>query len=167
MSMIQPLLAELEMEAATLKRHLSAIPDAKLGWKPHAKSMSLGQLANHMATLPGNVAGLMQQSAVPAPEFALPPQPKTKAEILAALDASLAQAKSLLGGMTDADLMAEFRVMAGDKPVMAMPRIAVARAILLNHLYHHRGQFTVYLRLLDIKVPATYGNTADENPFKM
>jgi uncharacterized damage-inducible protein DinB len=166
MSLIQPILAELEMEAATIKRHFEAIPEAKLAWKPHTRSMSIGQLALHIAQMPGSIAELVQADSVPAPEFPPATQPKSRGEILEMLNTSVAKANKLLGPMSDLELMTEWRAVRGGRVVFALSKIALLRAILLNHIYHHRGQLSVYLRLLDAKVPATYGNSADENPFK-
>lgn len=164
MSMIEPMLAELEQEAETLKRHIEALPDDKLGWKPHEKSFTLGQLALHTAQMPGNISEMLQLDGVPAPDFAPPAQPATRQEISDVLNSGLGKARELLGAMSDEKLMQDWKVMKGDEAVMAMPRIAVVRGIMLNHIYHHRGQLSVYLRLLDVAVPTTYGRSADENP---
>lgn len=164
MSMIQPMLAELEQEAETLKRHVEALPEDKLGWKPHEKSWTLGQLALHTVQMPGNIAEMLQLDGVPVPDFPPPPQPASRKELLNTLNTGLGKARELLGGMSDEKLMQEWKVLKGDQPVMAMPRVAVVRGIMLNHIYHHRGQLSVYLRLLDVPVPTTYGRSADENP---
>jgi uncharacterized damage-inducible protein DinB len=166
MSMIQPLLGELEQEAATIRRHFEVLPESKLKWKPHAKSMTLGQLALHIAQMPGSIAELAQLDSVPAPEFPPATQPKTRAEILEMLNTSVAKAMKLLAPMTDQQMMSEWKAVRDGKAIFTVPKVALIRAILLNHVYHHRGQLSVYLRLLDVKVPATYGNSADENPFK-
>ncbi len=129
MKLIDGLLAELEQEAETTRRVLERIPQAHLSWKPHPKSMSLGQLA------------------------------------LPSLTESVAKAKRALGGFDDARMGAMWRLQSGGRDIMAMPRIAFVRAIMLNHWYHHRGQLLVYLRLLNQSVPSVYGPTADENPF--
>src|SRR3954468_3530973 len=140
MNMIDGLLAELEQEAETTRRVLERIPQAHLSWKPHPKSMSLGQLALHVATVPGNVAELAAMDTVPEPPSFAQPEAKTSAELLAALDETVAKARRCLGGMDDARMGQTWRLMAGDREVMAMPRVAFARAIMLNHWYHHRGQ---------------------------
>jgi uncharacterized damage-inducible protein DinB len=166
MPMIQPLLGELEQEAATIKRHFEAMPESKLTWRPHAKSMTLGQLALHIAQMPGSIAELAQADTVPAPEFPPATQPKSRAEVLEMLNTSVAKAMKLLSPMTDQQLMTNWSAVRDGKAIFTVPKVALIRAILLNHVYHHRGQLSVYLRLLDAKVPATYGNSADENPFK-
>ena len=164
MALIDGLLQELEQEAQTTRRVLERVPDAHLGWKPHAKSMSLGQLALHVATTPGGVAEIASQSFIELPEFNQPAAAKA-ADLIPALEESVAKANRLLGGMDDAALAVTWKVMNGGQEVMAMPRAAVLRAIMLNHWYHHRGQLSVYLRLLGVPVPSIYGPSADENPF--
>jgi uncharacterized damage-inducible protein DinB len=165
MTIANALLAELEQEAQTTGRVLERIPQAHLSWKPHPKSMSLGQLALHVATVPGNVAELAAMDTIPEPPAFVQAEAATAAELVPALAASVAKARRHLGGLDDAAMGATWRLMAGGREVMAMPRVAFARAVMLNHWYHHRGQLLVYLRLLDLPVPSVYGPTADENPF--
>ena len=164
MAMIDVLLQELEHEAQTTRRVLERVPDAHLGWKPHEKSWTLGQLALHVATVPGNVAEIASQSPVSVPQFTQPGA-KSASELIPALEQSIAKAKQLLGGMDDAALAATWRMVDGDQEVMAIPRGAFLRSIMLNHWYHHRGQLSVYLRQLNVPVPSIYGPSADENPF--
>ena len=165
MKIIDGLLAELEQEAATTRRVLERIPQAHLTWKPHPKSMSLGQLALHVATVPGNVAEIAAVETVPTPPAFIQPEAASSAELVPALTESVAKAKRALGGFDDAKMGAMWRLQNGGQDVMAMPRVAFVRAIMLNHWYHHRGQLLVYLRLLNLPVPSVYGPTADENPF--
>jgi uncharacterized damage-inducible protein DinB len=165
MTIANALLAELEQEAQTTGRVLERIPQAHLSWKPHPKSMSLGQLALHVATVPGNVAELAAMDTIPEPPAFVQAEAATAAELVPALAASVAKARRHLGGLDDAAMGATWRLMIGGREVMAMPRVAFARAVMLNHWYHHRGQLLVYLRLLDLPVPSVYGPTADENPF--
>ena len=164
MSIAQTLLAELEQESHTTRRVLERVPQAHLSWKPHPKSMSLGQLALHVATVPGNVAELLVPDSMEAPQF-VHPEAASAAELVPALEATVVKARQHLGGLSDAAMGATWRVMKGDRELMAMPRAAFARAIMLNHWYHHRGQLLVYLRLLNLPVPSVYGPTADEDPF--
>lgn len=164
MTIANALLAELEQEAHATRRVLERVPQAHLPWKPHPKSYSLGQLALHVATVPGNVAELVARDSVEAPRF-VQPEAGSTAELVPALSASVAKAKQLLGGFDDAQMGGTWRLTNGGRELMAMPRAAFARAIMLNHWYHHRGQLLVYLRLLDLPVPSVYGPTADENPF--
>jgi uncharacterized damage-inducible protein DinB len=164
MSMIEALIQELEQEAETTRRVLERVPGDRLGWKPHAKSMSLGQLALHVATTPGGVSDIVRQSPFPVPEFTQ--QSATSVgELLPALEKSVTKAKENLRAIGDAGLPNMWRVVDGDKELMAMPVGAVLRFIMLNHWYHHRGQLSVYLRELGVPVPSIYGPSADENPF--
>ena len=165
MKIVEGLLAELEQEAVTTRRVLERIPQAHLSWKPHPKSMSLGQLALHVATVPGNVAELAALDTVPEPPPFVQPEAATSAELVPSLTDSVARAKRLLGGFDDARMSATWRLESRGKEIMAMPRSALVRAIMLNHWNHHRGQLLVYLRLLDLSVPSVYGPTADESPF--
>jgi uncharacterized damage-inducible protein DinB len=162
--MIEALLQELEQEAGTTRRVLERVPDDRLGWKPHARSMSLGQLALHVATIPGAVAQISRQSPFPLPEFTQP-SPASAAELIPALEQSVANARQILGTMGDAELSQVWRVVDGDREVMAIPVAALLRSIMLNHWYHHRGQLAVYLREVGVPVPSIYGPSADENPF--
>ena len=166
MAIIDSLLAELEHEAVTTQRVLERVPAAHLAWRPHPKSMSLGQLALHIATVPGNVAQLASHLTVPNPPDFVQPEATDARELVPALAASIAQARQLLGGLDDAAMAATWRLLNDGRELMALPRAALLRAVMLNHWYHHRGQLLVYLRLLDVPVPSVYGPTADENPLQ-
>jgi uncharacterized damage-inducible protein DinB len=167
MKIIDGLLAELEQEAETTRRVLERIPQAHLTWKPHPKSMSLGQLALHVATVPGSVAELAAVDTIAEPPRFVQPEAASAAELVPSLTESVAKARGALGGFDDARMGAMWRLQSGGKDLLAMPRVAFVRAIMLNHWYHHRGQLLVYLRLLNQSVPSVYGPTADENPFAM
>jgi len=156
---------ELEREAEITRRVLARVPNDKLTWKPHTKSMTLGRLAQHVATIPGSMSGMARLDGYDVEKFSEPAQLESAAAILAAFDESVAQAKTNLGATDDAAMMKDWSVSMGGRPIMTIPRIGVYRTILLNHLYHHRGQLSVYLRLLDVPVPSIYGPSADENPF--
>ena len=162
--MIQALIAELEQETQTTRRVLERVPGDKLSWKPHAKSMSLGQLALHVATTPGGIARILSADSFDITSFGQQ-EAATASELLPALEESLNSARSFLSGLDDQQAGATWRLTREGKELMALPRIAVVRSILLNHWYHHRGQLSVYLRLLDVPVPSIYGPSADENPF--
>lgn len=165
MNIAETLLAELEQEAVATARVLERVPQAHLSWRPHPKSMSLGQLALHVATIPGNVAALAAMDVVPNPPAFEQAEATTAAELVPTLTASVATARRILGALDDQAMGATWRLMAGGKEILAMPRAAVARVIMLNHWYHHRGQLLVYLRMHDVPLPSVYGPTADENPF--
>jgi uncharacterized damage-inducible protein DinB len=164
MALADALVQELETEAAITRRVLERVPDAKLGWTPHPKSRTLGQLAMHLAGNPGGVTAIAAQNPADLPGFG-DVTPTSTAEVLSTLDASVREATALLRTMSDADLMETWHARMNGTEVMAIPRIAFLRTVLLNHWYHHRGQLTVYLRLLDVPLPSVYGPSADENPF--
>jgi uncharacterized damage-inducible protein DinB len=165
MAIVDGLIAELEQESETTRRLLERVPQAHLSWRPHPKSMSLGQLALHIATVPGNVAELASIDTIPEPPAFVQPEAASAAELASELANSIAKAKGYLRGYDDAKMAAMWRLMSGGREILAMPRGALLRAIMLNHWYHHRGQLQVYLRLLNVPVPSVYGPTADENPF--
>jgi uncharacterized damage-inducible protein DinB len=164
MTKIEELLQELDQEAQTTRRVLERVPGDRLGWKPHDRSMSLGQLALHVATIPGAIAEISRISPFPVPEF-VQPAPGSAGELVPALEQSVAKARAILREMDDAALGAMWRVTDGEREVMALPVAAVLRSIMLNHWYHHRGQLAVYLRQVGALVPSIYGPSADENPF--
>ncbi len=165
MNIIDGLLAELDQEAVATRRVLERVPEEHLSWKPHPKSMSLGQLALHVATVPGNIADLAVLDTIPNPGPFTQAEAGSAAELVPALTESLAKARQLLEGFDDAKMNETWRLLRDGKELMAMPRAALVRSIMLNHWYHRRGQLLVYLRLLDQSVPSVYGPTADENPF--
>jgi len=164
--MLEPMLNELRSETATTRRVLERVPGDKLSWKPHQKSMSLGQLALHVASIPSQVAGLAQLEEFDASEANFdPPQANSVEEILAALDVSLRTAEDYVASLDEKTATANWRLTSRGKEVFTVPRAGLLRTIMLNHWYHHRGQLSVYLRLLEVPVPAIYGRSADENPF--
>jgi uncharacterized damage-inducible protein DinB len=160
--------AELEQEAQITRRVLERLPDDKLTWKPHPKSMTLGQLALHTATIPGRIAGILAHDTfeLDPGRFGNSPQPASHAEVMQAFEQNLAAGKEFLDGLSAERAEAVWRVMAGERQIGAQPREWAVRGIMFNHLYHHRGQLSVYLRLLDIPVPIIYGASADESPFQ-
>jgi uncharacterized damage-inducible protein DinB len=161
----QALITELETEADATRRVLARVPGDRLAWRPHAKSMSLAQLANHVASIPGAIARLGALDGLDATTADFTPPAAESAEaLLSTLDASVATAKEFLAGLSEERAMEPWRLSAGEREVFTMPRIGLMRTLALNHWYHHRGQLVVYLRLLDVPVPAVYGKSADENP---
>jgi uncharacterized damage-inducible protein DinB len=157
------MIAELTREAETTRRVLERVPDDRLSWKPHPKSMSLGQLALHVAQLPLGIAMLVERLTVELPTVPLV-EPASRGEILDALERSVAHATERLAAWGDEGLDAPWTLTRDGAALVTMPRGEVLRALMLNHSYHHRGQLTVYLRLLDVPLPPVYGPTADENP---
>jgi uncharacterized damage-inducible protein DinB len=164
--MLEPMMSEIQQEAATTKRVLERVPEDKLSWKPHPKSMSLGQLALHVASIPGNISRIAQLEEFDTSQANFdPPAANNAKELLAALDASVKAAREYLGAVSESAAMGNWRLTSKGKEVFTIPRVGLIRTIMLNHWYHHRGQLSVYLRLLDVPVPAIYGRSADENPF--
>jgi uncharacterized damage-inducible protein DinB len=164
--MCEAMLGEIQQEAATTRRVLERIPEEKLAWQPHKKSMTIGQLALHLAQVPGGIAKIAQADEFDASTASFgAAQPKSLGEIFAAHDESIRAAEDCLKSLTQEKANAIWRLKMGTKEVLAMPRAAMLRSIMLNHWYHHRGQLSVYLRLLDVPLPSIYGPSADENPF--
>ena len=162
MSIADSFLPEFDSEMASTRKVLSRVPADKWDWKPHAKSRSLGELATHVAELPRWGMRMKGESFQVGSEK--PPSLRSADELVARLDQNAAAARESIAGMSESDLDGEFRVLKPDGAVFfALPRRAVPRRVLLNHLIHHRGQLTVYLRLLDVPLPTIYGPTADES----
>lgn len=164
MGAVEAFVQEFEQEARTTRRVLERVPADRLGWKPHAKSMSLGALALHVAQVPGAIASWAMDDTTNLGGAPKQAEAQSSDQLLQAHDASVTRVKEVLGKLGDAGLMRGWQGVAGGTTVMAMPKIALFRAVALNHWYHHRGQLSVYLRLLDVPVPSIYGPSADENP---
>jgi uncharacterized damage-inducible protein DinB len=164
MSIAQAMLAEFEVQAPVTRKFLERLPEDKLNWKPHDKSMTAGQLAYHLASVPGGIARFVQNNPAQAPESFNFPQPTTRAEILKTLDESIATVRSVLPKFDDAAMTETWRMVAGGRELLAQPRAEFLRDVMLSHWYQHRGQFSVYLRMLDLAVPASWGPSADEPP---
>ena len=164
MSMTQAMLAEFDNEAKTTRRVLERVPADKLSWKPHPKSMSLGVLALHVAGSPAAICGWAAEDET---HFKGEPNPAPGStdEILAAHDQSVTTSKDILGRLGDEGLQKMWSGKAGGNTLMTMPKAALVRMLAMNHWIHHRGQLSVYLRLLDVAVPSIYGPSADESPF--
>ena len=146
MAIIDGLLQELEMEAQTTRRVLERVPTEQLAWKPHPKSRTLGELAMHVAVVPGAVAQLASSpSPAQIPNFVEPPSPQHASELVPTLDRTMETVKSTLAGMDDEAITGPWRLMRGDRELFTLPRAAFLRSVMLNHWYHHRGQLTVYL----------------------
>ena len=164
MALIDGLVKELEEEAVATRRVLERVPDNQLAWRPHHKARTLGELALHVATVPGGVAELVASpSPAQAPQFT-DTSPRNASDLIPALEESISKAKAALARLDDAAVLETWRLMQGDRELFAIPRIAMLRSVMLNHWYHHRGQLSVYLRELDVPIPTIYGPSADENP---
>ncbi|MGD9628861.1 MAG: DinB family protein [Pyrinomonadaceae bacterium] len=159
-SIVEPILSELDQEAPATRRLLEIVPEDKLTWRPHPKAMSLGQLALHVAGTTGGVAEATLNDTSDVADFNHA-EPASRAEILDTFENGLKQAQKMLSATSDERALAEWKMVDGEKVVLAMPRIAFWRMVMLNHLYHHRGQLSTYLRILDIPLPSIYGPSAD------
>jgi uncharacterized damage-inducible protein DinB len=157
------LLTEFDHEVATTRKLLERLPeDQRLSWKPHAKSMSLGGLATHIATLPVWSGPILNESFFDM--AAAPPNLEamtSRTAILAAFDDNTKRARGWID-KSDAEYMGRWALKRGGQEMFSLPRVAAFRSFVMNHLIHHRGQLSVYLRLNDIPVPAIYGPSADE-----
>ena len=160
----QSMLTEFETQAAVTRKFLERLPEDKLMWKPHEKSMTAGQLAFHLAFVPGAVLRFVQSNPAKAPESFQFPQPASREEILSTLGESVRTVRELLPNFDDSYMHETWRMVGGGKEVLAQPRMIFLRDIMLSHWYQHRGQFSVYLRLLGVPVPASWGPSADEPP---
>ena len=167
MSIGQSMLGEFDSEMQNTRKALERIPDDKRDWKPHDKSGTLGWLASHVGTVPEWITMTLNTreldyAPVDGPSYQ-PPKITNRKELLSAFDKASAEARTALSGVSDKDILLDWKLLAGGKEIFTMSRLACLRGMCLNHLYHHRGQLTVYLRLLNIPVPGLYGPSADES----
>jgi uncharacterized damage-inducible protein DinB len=166
MALSDGFLMEFDQEMAGTRKHLERVPDDKFDWKPHAKSMTVRQLTTHLALFPSWMTDTLEKTSFDyAPvggEPYKPPAVNSRKDLLEIFDRDAAKARAALKSASDAQLMETWTLLAGGKTIFAMPRIAVLRGMVMNHMIHHRAQLGVYLRLNDVPVPAIYGPTADE-----
>jgi uncharacterized damage-inducible protein DinB len=164
MPLIDVLLPEFDREMGLTRRALERVPDGQFDWRPHPTSVTLGRLAEHLTEMPQWATITMTQDGIDLtterPVGYV--RPDTCAAVLAQFDGYLKAGRSHLVGKTDPEFLAPWMLKAGGKEVFTMPKIAVMRNFVLNHMIHHRGQFTVYLRMLGVPVPSLYGPSADE-----
>ena len=167
MAIVDGILPEFDQEMANTRKTLERIPDAKFDWKPHSKSMPMGDLGAHLATLPTFVAITMERDSFDVINrdgaAAKPPKPKSAIELVETFDKNVAAARAILEKTKDDHLMKPWTLLAGGKTILTLPRIAVLRSFVLSHNVHHRAQLGVYLRLNDVPVPSIYGPSADES----
>lgn len=166
MTIGQSLLPEFDQEMQSTRKTLERVPDDKWGWKPHEKSGTLGWLACHVGTVPEWIAMTIKTqeldyAPVDGPSYE-PPKIENRQQLLAAFDKAAAEARQALSSVSDEEISKNWKLLAGGQEVFTLPRIACIRGMCLNHLYHHRGQLTVYFRLLGVPVPGLYGPSADE-----
>jgi len=166
MPIAESLLPEFDQEMATTRKLLERVPEAQAEWKPHPKSMSVGQLAIHLADLVNWVDMTVRKTefdlAPPEGESYVSTAFESSTHLLETFDANVASAREALAGASDADLLASWTLKKGGQELFTMPRIACIRTFVVNHVIHHRGQLSVFLRLLDVPLPPIYGPTADE-----
>lgn len=165
MSIADSLLPEYDHELATTRRVLERVPEAEFGWKPHPKSMTLGQLAGHVASIPFWLSATIDTPFYDVTagdrEASLEP-PASRDVMLKQFDEKVRKARASLANASDAEMMAPWSLKQGGTVIFSMPRVAAVRSFVMNHMIHHRGQLSVYLRLKDVPVPAIYGPSADE-----
>lgn len=162
MGVVGAILAEIEQESRTTRKVLERVPGDKLSWKPHEKSMSLGRLAWHIAAVPARVMVMLRDGEFDIGAAGPPTPPDNVAAIVSGFERHYADVRAYFESITDETLKETFTLRRGPEVIMTMKKIGVVRSILLNHTYHHRGQLSIYLRLLDVPVPAIYGPSADE-----
>jgi uncharacterized damage-inducible protein DinB len=162
MPLNQAILPEFDHEMANTRISLERVPDNKLAWKPHTKSMTMGNLGTHLATINGWAEAIIGQESFDVKNAPPPPQLTSHAQMLETFDKSTASARKAIAGASDDQLMKPWSLLSDGKAVFTMPRVAVLRSFILNHTIHHRAQLGVYLRLNDIAVPSIYGPSADE-----
>jgi len=164
MAIADSLLPEFDREMTVTRKLLERVPEDRFAWKPHTRSMSLGELASHIATLPGWGAVTLNQSEIDMGGTNTSVVAASRADLLARFDGNVAGTRAALAGKSDAEMMAKWSLKQNGRTLFTMPKTAVWRSFVLNHLVHHRGQLSVYLRLNDVPVPAMYGPSADEAP---
>jgi uncharacterized damage-inducible protein DinB len=167
MTLSAALLPEFDQEMASTRKCLERVPEEKFGWKPHPKSATLGWLATFIAVLPSwTTTTIAQDSLDLAPPGSPPPKPNpvgaSRQAVLELFDKNVAAARAALAGASDEQLMKPWTLLKGGEKLLTLPKIAVLRSFVMNHMIHHRAQLGVYLRLNDVAVPAIYGPTADE-----
>ena len=165
MAIGQSMLAEFDIEMANTRKTLERVPDDKFTWTPHEKSFLMGDLATHLANLPSwtNVTLDMDEfDMAPGGEQMKTPECHSKEEVLETFDANVAKARTALAEISDERIFQPWTLLASGNELFSMPRVAVLRSFVMNHLIHHRAQLGVYLRLNDIPVPSIYGPSADE-----
>ncbi len=166
MSIAQSLLPEYDHEMATTRKYLERTPLAQKDWKPHPKSMALGQLAGHLSELPSWMVATLTRTELdlnpPGGTGYTPPKLTTVEALVASFDGHVKAGREALAAAGDADFMVPWALKSAGATIFSMPRIAVLRGFVMSHMIHHRGQFSVYLRLRDVLVPSSYGPSADE-----
>ena len=165
MGIAQALLPEFDYEMANTRKTLERVPDDKFEWRAHEKSFSMGSVASHLANLPSWISiatGMDSFDMAPGGQPLKTPPLHSRREVLDTFDKNIAEARKALQSETDEHVLQNWKLLSNDNEVLVMPRVAVLRSFVMNHIIHHRAQLTVYLRLNDIPVPSLYGPSADE-----
>ena len=162
MSIATAILAELEYESAATLKVLERVPREHFDWRPHAKSMTLGTLAWHIASIPRTIGRLLDAGEFDLTKARPAGSPASDADLTGEYKRNLDAIRAQIGAFDDAAVKQPFTLRRGDQILQTIPRVAVLRNIFMNHTVHHRGQLTVYLRMLDVPLPAIYGTSADE-----
>ncbi len=168
MAISESILPEFDHEMANTRKTLERVPDDKFDWKPHEKSMAMGALAGHLANLPSWGSLTIESDSfdlAPGGEPSIQPDFNSGKDLLAAFDENIAKSRSAIAGASDQEFFKPWTLLSNGSTILTMPKVAVLRSFVMNHLIHHRAQLGVYLRLNDIPVPSIYGPSADENPF--
>jgi uncharacterized damage-inducible protein DinB len=171
MAIAESILPEFDQEMANTRKTLERVPGDNLGWRPHDKSGTMGWLATHVANIPTWASITMNQAELDMAPGGKPmaptPEAQTTRDLVATFDKNLSDARAAIAGASDSTFMASWSLLNNGQTLMTLPRVAVIRSFVLNHMIHHRAQLGVYLRLNDIPVPSIYGPSADENPMGM
>ncbi|HEX8254243.1 MAG TPA: DinB family protein [Thermoanaerobaculia bacterium] len=162
MPIIDPILTELDFEARATTRVLERVPADRYDWTPHPRSMPVGKLAWHIASIPKRVEVLLRAGTFDVNDARPGEPPATTPELVALFHENMASVRAYMAELSDETLRETFTMTRGEQVIMKMAKVTLIRTVLMNHTYHHRGQLAVYLRLLDIPVPAIYGTSADE-----
>ena len=163
MSIAQSLLPEFDNEMANTRKMLERIPENKLDYKPDPKSMAMGRLASHIVEMVGWLKEIIEQPSIDIPPDAKAYVASSRKELLEKLDQNVATSRAALAGVSDQAMMQEWSLKFGGNTMFSMPRAAVIRSMIMNHVIHHRAQLRVYYRLNGVPVPGMYGPSADES----
>jgi|SRR3954452_11806429 uncharacterized damage-inducible protein DinB len=169
MTYAQTILPEFDQEMASTRKVLERVPEDKLDWKPHPKSNTIGWNANHLAEMPGWVVMTIGQPSLDIAPAGAPayqsPKGRTRGDILAVFDKNVAAARQAISGAKDEEMDKPWSLLKGGQAMFTMPRRAVVRSFVINHIIHHRAVLCVYLRLNDVPVPGMYGPSGDDGGF--
>jgi uncharacterized damage-inducible protein DinB len=164
MTLAQAMTAEFKQEAANTRKMLERVPEGRFDWRPHEKSMSLGRLAGHIAESSSWVLEVVGSTELDFAQSDYKPfEPESSAELLTEFDKHAAGFEEAMAGKSDEEMLVEWTMKSGDHVIAQLPRVAAVRGFILSHTYHHRGQLSVYLRLLEVPVPGVYGPSADDS----